>query len=517
MRRSACGRRSTVREAAAAVVLLAAIVGAAPRWLRVAQREHYLPGSVLRFWWRWMHAGPLNLLVGSATVVLGAASGFVAWPLAFAAAVGLVVWPIGLGIRGRTSPLAWTRRLRTLAVVAALASVVTGVALSFLLGFPEVAGIFAVSVPLIVDKVLVLTAPIEARASRRFVRDAVRRVDAVRPRIVAITGSYGKTSTKEHVRDLISGQLRVVASPASFNNEMGLARTVNEALLPGTEVLIAEMGTYGPGEIAAMCGWLPPDIAVITAIGPVHLERFGSLEQTLTAKAEITHHAPTVVLNVDCPLLATLATDLHDKRIVRCGSSSESADVFVVVERGELVCRAGAWAATVPAPHGVNAANVACALGVALELGVEHRVLEQGLRGLHAADHRGVLVPSPSGVQIVDDTFSSNPAGASAAIERIGAADVAGRRVVVTPGMVELGVEQQRANVELGELAGGVADVVVVVGRTNRGALLEGVRAAGQAQSVAVRTREDAVRWVREHSHDGDLVLYENDLPDHYA
>jgi UDP-N-acetylmuramoyl-tripeptide--D-alanyl-D-alanine ligase len=506
-----------MREVAAAIELIAALLVAAPRWLRVAQREHYLAGSTLRFWWRWLRSSSLNMVVGVSTVALGVASGFVAWPLALGAALGLVVWPIGLTIRGRTSSLAWTRRFRTVALVAGLGSGVAVAALSFVIGFPEVAGIIGVAVPLIVDKVLVLTGPIESRVSKRYVRHAVRRLGTVRPRVVAITGSYGKTSTKEHLRDLISGQLRVVASPASFNNQMGLARTINEALVPGTEVLIAEMGAYGPGEIAAMCGWLPPDIAVITAIGPVHLERFGSLERTRDAKAEITQRAPTVVLNVDSPMLASLAAQLHDKRVVRCGSTASPVDVAAVVDGDELLCTAGTWTTRVRAPTGVNATNVACALGVALELGVGHRVLEQALGGLRTAQHRGEMERSPSGALVLDDTFSSNPAGARSAIERVGATDVDGRRVVVTPGIVELGAEQHRANVELGRLAGAVADVVVVVGRTNRGPLLAGVRSADHARTVVVRTRDDAVAWVREKLGAGGVVLYENDLPDHYA
>ena len=118
---------------------------------------------------------------------------------------------------------------------------------------------------------------------------------------IVLGGSYGKTSTKGYLAHLLAGRYSVVASPRSFNNRAGLARTVNELLVPGTDVLIAEMGAYGPGEIAELCRWLPPEVAVITAIGPVHLERFKSLDRTLAAKAEITVGAETVVLNVDDP------------------------------------------------------------------------------------------------------------------------------------------------------------------------------------------------------------------------
>ncbi len=120
---------------------------------------------------------------------------------------------------------------------------------------------------------------------------AAARLRRVSPTVVAITGSFGKTSTKGYVAHLVAGTRSVVASPASFNNRAGLARAVNEHLADGTEVFVAEMGTYGRGEIAELCSWIRPDVAVITAIGPVHLERFGSEDRVLEAKAEILEDA----------------------------------------------------------------------------------------------------------------------------------------------------------------------------------------------------------------------------------
>src|SRR4029079_4270560 len=134
-------------------------------------------------------------------------------------------------------------------------------------------------------------------------------------------GSFGKTSTKEYLKALLAQQFEVVASPASFNNLAGVARTVNEHLHPGAEVFIAEMGTYGPGEIRELCAWLKPRISVITAIGPVHLERMGSLDGVLAAKREILDTAEIAVLNVDDPRLAGLADEVSSTlRVVRCGS-----------------------------------------------------------------------------------------------------------------------------------------------------------------------------------------------------
>ncbi|HEX3566467.1 MAG TPA: Mur ligase family protein, partial [Acidimicrobiales bacterium] len=316
------------------IVVGACIVAVAPsglRWLRVAQREHYLAGSSTRFAARWWTVTPLN-----AALALVAVAGAVAslwWTLAgLATAVAVVLGPIGLDVRGRSSPLAWTRRLRTLAavwlgtqLVVVIVGVVTGLA-------SPLAVLGALIVPILVDAACAITSPFESRVAGRFVHQASARLSQVAPTVVAITGSFGKTSTKNHLTHLIAAQRSVVASPASFNNRAGLARAINEHLSDGTQVFVAEMGTYGPGEIADLCRWCPPEIAVITAIGPVHLERFGSEDRIVEAKAEIAVEASTVVLNVDDLRLASLGDRLaaQGKRVVRCSATEISSEISVV-------------------------------------------------------------------------------------------------------------------------------------------------------------------------------------------
>ena len=140
--------------------------------------------------------------------------------------------------------------------------------------------------------------------------------------MVAITGSYGKTTTKGYVAHLVGGTLSVVPSPKSFNNQTGLAKAINENLVPGTDVFVAEMGTYGPGEIAEMCAWIRPDIAVITSIGPVHLERMGTEQRIAAAKSEILQDAGVMVLNVDSPWLAAIADREAGRRARSCAARS---------------------------------------------------------------------------------------------------------------------------------------------------------------------------------------------------
>ena len=359
------------------VAVAACVVALAPagaRWLRVAQREHYIAGAASRFAVRWWRSEPLDVAV----VVLGLAGVFLSgrWALcALAAAGAAIVGPLHLSVRGRTSRLVWTRRLRTLACLwVVLQGALVGIGAA--VGAPApFAAAGALAAPALVDVALFLTAPLERRLSQRYVRSAEHRLLRVQPTIVGITGSYGKTSTKNHLAHLVTGSRAVVASPASFNNRVGLARAVNEQLADGTEVFIAEMGTYGPGEIRALCGWCPPAIAVITAIGPVHLERFGSEDAILTAKTEITERASVVVLNVDDPRLAALADRLSmpgGRRVVRCSVRDRDADVCVEPAEGGLtvLVRGAVVATQLAVAPGVQPGNLACAVAVALELGV---------------------------------------------------------------------------------------------------------------------------------------------------
>lgn len=493
-------------------VAWAAAVVAGFRWLRVAQREHYLAGSATRFALRWWSIRPENKV--GAVLALVAAVLVVRFPIAgLVTSVIVAGGPIGLPIRGRTAPLAWTSRLRRLAA-ATMAVAIVLAAGGASVGIFDVASVWmAVLVPLLVDFALLVMTPLERRRSEGFVEQARRRLADAAPSIVAITGSYGKTTTKSYVAKLLGAGKSVVVSPASFNNRLGLARAINEHLTPGTEVFVAEMGTYGPGEIAELCEWIPPAVSVITAIGPVHLERFGSLDAVAEAKAEIVADASTLVLNVDDPHLSVLADREQDRRrVIRCSTADPRADVYVDGERG--VHLFGEALGRIDDP-GAFDSNVACAVGVAAAFGVTPD--ETTLGRLERPPHRQNVFTNDRGVTIIDDTYNANPAGARAvldALQRHGSPG--GRRVLVTPGIIELGPRQFEENREFARRASSVATDMLVVGRTNRAALLEGAE-GGDASVIVVDSREDAVAWVRKTLGSGDVVAYENDLPDHYA
>ncbi len=493
------------------LLCLAAAVAGTPRWLRVAQREHYLGGSVTWTDQLWLLRSKVSALLW--LPVIGAfALGVLVSPWGYVAAAVLAqLTPVGLPYKGRTSKLAWTPRVRRLSIVLAVLLVAVAV------WSPALAACSSLFLTVLVDAALLIVAPLERRLARTFLEQARTRVAKVRPTVIAITGSYGKTTTKNYLAHLLSGGHSVLASPASFNNAMGLSRAVNEHLVPGTEVFIAEMGTYGDGEIAGLCEVFPPDIAVLTAIGEMHLQRMKTREGVLRAKTEITVKARVVVVNNDDDLLAGLATSLaaQGKQVIRCSIVDAGADVAIV--DGRLIVR-GANLGAVTLPDSVHPSNAACAVGAAVALGDDVRPLVKRLSDLPTVAHRLEPTALPNGSWILDDTYNSNPAGAAEAVRRAAVlAERSGGRVhVVTPGMVELGAVQAERNRELGDavVASG-ATTLVVVGRTNARALHLG-GSGGATEVIEVATRPEAVALIEKRSVAGDVVLYENDLPDHY-
>ena len=499
------------------LVVIACGIAAVPagiRWLRIAQREHYLPLAVTRFSVRWWTAGYLNWVLAAGAIIAAAAE----WGWAGVGLIAAAVeahGPVGLGLRGVTSSLVWTKRLVRVAVTTA---VVMGgsLAAAVATGQAAVAAAALVAMPAVVDAALAINRPLERAMNQKWVKEAARRLGEVAPTVVAITGAYGKTSTKLYLAHLLAGNKRVMASPASFNNRMGLARAINERLSAGTEIFVAEMGTYGPGEIAELCSWIPPDVAVITAIGPVHLERMRTEDHILACKSEILTPGATAVLGVDHPGLSRLAESeaQNGRRVIRCSGAEAGGEVWVNPHSGEVRVEGNLIGKIDLRFH--HPLNVAAAVGAVSALGMDPNQVAGLLGTLPSPEHRLATMVNERGVTVMDDTFNANPAGASAALHRlVEHSPPGGKRVVVTPGLVEMGPRRRIENRALGRAASQAATHLLVVGRTNRRDLLAGAT-EGSASVLVLENRLQAVRWTRANLDRGDTILYENDLPDHY-
>jgi UDP-N-acetylmuramoyl-tripeptide--D-alanyl-D-alanine ligase len=521
------------------------------KWLRVAQREHYIFSWTERIAAGWGKARPSSLwpllvttLIGAALLGLGSAGlVFEPWStLAAAVAVGIsALWPWGLGFRGTTSKLQWTARAKRLAIiwlVVWFVSTVVGIAVlsaSFAaIGFgwflidPEgssatwvVGAFFLIALitparfaPTSMDIALAISNPLEKALSKKWLVAAQKKLRQVNPTVVAVTGSYGKTSTKGHIAHLVGAKFSVVPSPASFNNLMGLARAVNDKLTPGTEVFVAEMGIFGEGEIRRLCESFPPDIAAITVIGEAHLERMGSRETILRAKSEIVENARTVVLPIDDPALAALAERCRaeGKKVFTVSAAGNPADV--VVDPTSSTATIGGESVDIVVSEVGHAVNIAVAVGIAHALGVPLASMAPRLQSLPTAAHRAEPQQAPSGAIIIDDSYNANPLGAARAVQ--GGAAMAKKRggefIVVTPGMIELGKVQAERNRAFAEQIAEAGGSLSIVGFTNRKALR-----SGHPSARVFVNRTDAMSDALQRAGSTGVILVENDLPDHYA
>jgi UDP-N-acetylmuramoyl-tripeptide--D-alanyl-D-alanine ligase len=375
--------------------------------------------------------------------------------------------------------------------------------------------------------------PVQAAINARFENTARRRLRSVGPEVIGVTGSFGKTSTKFAVAGLVGPGEAVLATPASYNTPMGVVRAINENLTPRHRWFVVEMGAYGRGDIARLCDLVHPSVGILTAIGPAHLERFGSIEVIRRTKYELIESLPAdglAVMSSDDAEVRALAAATRHVEVARYGTDQRwSPDVsasdvrvtpqgtaFTVVDRrtdeeAEVTTR-------LLGAHSIG--HVLAGIAVATHYGRSLAEITAAVAGLAPVEHRLQLLEGTAGVTVIDDAFNSNPEGAEVALQVLGAMP-ARKRVIVTPGIIELGDLQFEANRRFGRRAAGVADALIVVADLNREAILSGAHDAASAATrtadiVAVPSLQEAEKRLADLLRPGDAVLFENDLPDHH-
>ena len=371
--------------------------------------------------------------------------------------------------------------------------------------------------------------PVEASFRAYYLRSARHILTSYAPTVIGIAGSYGKTSTKTVLAQILATRFEVLMTPRSFNTPMGLCRVIREQLKPSHRFFIAELGAYQRGEVRQLCRLVKPSIGVLTTVGPEHLERFGSLANVIEGEFELIEALPAdglAIFNGDdetCRDLARRAQTPHllvggppePTRELSAEAISLSADGlrFTICHRDGRRLAVGTRLLGRP-----NVANSLLASAAALHVGFPFEELAPAIDRLEPVEHRLQLVPNDNGVVVIDDTYNSNPRGAAAALETL-AAFQGGRRYLVTPGMVELAELQDGAHRDFGRQAASVCDAVILVGPRRTRAIAEGLAAAGFAADRLIVTRDlgEATERLRSLLRRGDAVLFENDLPDNYA
>jgi UDP-N-acetylmuramoyl-tripeptide--D-alanyl-D-alanine ligase len=361
----------------------------------------------------------------------------------------------------------------------------------------------------------------ERRRQVQLVAQARERLEEVKPLIIGITGSYGKTSTKSLIGAMVERALGATLwTEKGVNTLMGLTREVRERLLPGHRYLIAEMAAYQRGSIARLCQLLPPYAGCITTIGSMHLNRFGSHETIKRAKSELAQGVDPeglLVCNGDDVGAREIAKEHPKRRTLLYGTDHEQLDCRIrctgLSAQGsqfELSWQGRTYRGSTPLVGDLALRNAAGAFCLAAELGADPDYLIALLATQQPVDQRLRPVVR-GGITYLMDGYNSNPSGFGAGLDVL-AKITANKRYLMTPGMIELGTIQEQENRRLAEKAAGCCDGIIFVGETNRAAW----SLPGSDKLIFCTDREAAFKTLEERLKPGDAVLIENDLPDLY-
>ncbi len=375
--------------------------------------------------------------------------------------------------------------------------------------------------------------PIEKGVNNHYINDA-KRILRENPdlKIIGVTGSYGKTSVKFYLETLLRQKYRVLVTPESYNTPMGIVITIRKFLKPTHEIFVCEMGARYVGEIKEDCDLVHPHHGLITSIGPQHLDTFGSLENIQKTKFELADAVPDggfLFLNGDNEYIAEElerrkgSRPLYDDPVMyhseKTGSGYYASDIVITNHGTDFTVNAPDGESerfSMKLVGGHNVINVMGAIAVAHEFGISLAELRIPVRRIQSVPHR-MEMKNHGDVTIIDDAFNSNPIGSKAAVETLAIMD--GMRILITPGMVELGEDEAEYNRKFGTYAADCCDKIFLVGRKHTEPIKEGILSKGfPEKNLEVFDKvEDAIARayaVKTDKH--KYILLENDLPDNY-
>lgn len=368
--------------------------------------------------------------------------------------------------------------------------------------------------------------PVEASINQMYRNDARLILNQMPDlKVIGITGSYGKTSTKHYLYRILCEQFDVLMTPGSYNTTMGVIRTIREMLKPYNEVFIVEMGAKQPGDIRDICNLVHPHIGIITAVGEQHLESFKTIENVQRTKFELVEALPAdgfAVLNNDFPYVASRPVEnvkAFRYAVNATRDTDYTASNIVYSSHGTSFTINGggkSLALSTKLVGECNISNLMAAVIVAMQLGIDDEKIKYAVSRIEQVEHRLNMTRTPGGITIIDDAFNSNPDGSRMALDVLSQM-IEGRRIVVTPGMIELGDKQDYYNNLFGQHIAETCDIALVVGQYNRQAIVDGIKKTGKfnpANLYTPATFAEAQQILAGIMKKGDTVLYENDLPD---
>ena len=413
------------------------------------------------------------------------------------------------------------RQLSTILVLY-IATIILGITLSY----PVFSTcIFFFLNPLVIIISALINKPVEKSISNGFINDAKKILLSMENmKIIGVTGSYGKTSVKYYLNTLLKAQYNVLMTPGSFNTPMGVVRTIREYLKPTHEIFVCEMGARHVGDIKEICDIVHPHDGIITSIGPQHLETFYTLDNIKKTKFELADA---------CEKNGLLFVNLDDENIISCLDgkkyigyginnksgfyaknikTSEKGTEFTLVTPDGNECL---YTTKLIGNH--NVLNIVGAITVAHTYGIPLEKLRPQVRKLECVPHR-LEMKDHGNVVIIDDAYNANPSGTKAALDVFSVFD--GYKIMITPGMVELGEKQDEYNYEFGANASKACDFVILVGHRQTESIYNGLVNSGFDKDKIYVTEkvEDGINFAYSINSQNKkkYILLENDLPDNY-
>jgi len=393
----------------------------------------------------------------------------------------------------------------------------------------SVLGIMIVFEYLVILLAKFINRPVERLVYLKFYHQAQRKLKAMNNlNVVGITGSYGKTSSKNILSDILSVKYTTLPTPKNLNTEYGLMITINNHLDKYDQVFIAEMGAYVPGEIKKLCDMVHPKYGILTKIGTAHLESFKSRENIQKTKFELIESLPSdgcAILNKDDEWQVSYELK-NTVDVIWIGIDSEDCDVRAL----NIECSNTGSKFDVKFKEDEtlypfetkllgknNVYNILASIALGRRLGISIKELETGVRKVRSVEHR-LELKSLGNIYMIDDAYNSNPDGAKMAVDVLKM--MPGTKVVVTPGMIELGAKQDEYNFTFGRQIAEVADYVILVGEKQTLPIYNGLLSANYDKEKIhiLNNVVDSYPLIRKlKEKDKDIyALFENDLPDSF-
>ena len=382
-----------------------------------------------------------------------------------------------------------------------------------------------IMLPIIVPIVNLIMAPIEKLISRRYIVLAKKKLKKYPNLIkIGITGSFGKTSTKFFLQTILSEKYSVLASPFSYNTPMGITKSIIQYLDFSHQILIAEMGARFVGDIKELCELVSPQYGIITSVGEQHLQTFKTLDNIKNTKYELVEglaKGGLIVFNgeneicqelYDKTYIDKMITGFNDKFDVFASNmvTDKSGTKFTLHIQGQSIdC-----STKLLGEHNIE--DILTAVALAHKLGLSLQEIANGISRLQPIEHRLQLISSSDNITILDDSYNGSIEGSKKALDILKMFE--GEKIVVTPGLVELGVKEKQANIEFGERIAQVADKVIIVNVTHSLDIKQGLlnKNFDEKNIYQIDTLNSISSIIRKMQLKNCTILFYNDLPDNY-